>query len=282
MEDFKNGQTGIISGLDNETVNALKQTQKNFNDEFMNGASTSGFKERSAGENIGGIVKGVSAANNLIDSVITPKLVTYVTSYVTNVVSAYLASSMTEMLSFNPGEVTSMAAGLLKNYIIGPSQIMSELMKTREQMNDEQIEKTQQELFNKINDKIGETVGNVNKEINEKLETINPIIANIAYYSQMGPVWVSSKVDLATQKLVENCIKGITISKEALNKQKEEMMKNIAEGIAGRMAQKANDEVKRSLKDQIDEMNKKKQDAMNKVKAQIINAKLKIYALVGV
>lgn len=281
MEDFNNGQTGIIAGLDNETVNALKQSQKSFNDDFMNGASTSGFKERSVGENVAGIAKGISAANNLIESVITPKLTTYVVSYVTNVVMSYLSESIPEMLAFDTSKVLNQAAQLMKNYVIGPSQILSELMKTREQINDEQLANTQKELFNKINEKIGDTVGKVTNEINEKLAGINPAVANVAYYSQMGPAWVSSKLDLVIQKSVENCVKGITIAKNALNKQKDDMMNNIADGEAQKLAQKINDTTKKSLKDQLDETNKKKQDAINEVKTQITNVKLKLFALIG-
>lgn len=291
MEDYSNGQSGFISGLDNETVNAMNSAKKNFNDDFLNGASTSGFREyketgdktklASTGENLSGVVNGVAASAQLIDSVITPKLTTYITSYVSNVVMSYMADAMTEMLSFDPSAVVSMAGGLMQQYIIGPSQIMSELLKPRESINDEMLNDVQNKLMDKINEKIGDTVGKVTDEINKKLEGINPAIAEVSYYAQMGPEWMQSKIDLVTKKVVENCLSGIGTARDTVKKQKDDLIKNLAEKEAKRMAEKVNDQVAKTTKEKIDALNKQKQDAMNKVKTQIINVKLKLFALIG-
>ena len=266
MEDFGNyQQSGIISGLDNETISALKQVQKNFNDEFMNGSSTSGFRQykesgnksylASSGENLSGVLNGINNAQQLIDSVITPKLISYVTAYVSNVVMSYMSNAITDMLSFDAGAIPTKAA-----------EIMQE---------------TQMQMINKINDKIGEGVGKVTDEINKIMDDINPTIAEISYYSQMGPVWVQSKLDLATQKIVENALSGIGQARDKLNKIKEDAIENMAEQKGKDLANKANDKIKKGLKDKLDEVNKQKQDAMNKVKTQITNVKLKLFALIG-
>ena len=292
MEDFGNyQQSGMISGLDNETISALKQVKKNFNDEFMNGSSTSGFRQytytgnksylASSGENLSGILNGVNNAQQLIDKVITPKLISYVTSYVSNVVMSYMSNAITDMLSFDAGAIPTKAAEIMQEYIIGPGQIMQELLKTRESMNDELMQETQMQMINKINDKIGEGVGKVTDEINKIMDDINPTIAEISYYSQMGPVWVQSKLDLATQKIVENALSGIGQARDKLNKIKEDAIENMAEQKGKDLANKANDKIKRGLKDKLDEVNKQKQDAMNKVKTQITNVKLKLFALIG-
>lgn len=300
MEDYNNyQQSSFISGLDNDTVNALNSVTRNFNDEFMNGASTSGFRAyrdgkdeegnqtkdksqlASTGQNLAGIASGVNNTAQLINNIITPKLTQYVVSYVSNVVMSYMVDATTEMLKFDPGMVTSVAGGLMQQYIIGPSQIMSELLKPREKMNDELIKDTQKQLFDKINKTIGDTVGKVTKDINKKLDDINPAIAEIAYYSQMGPVWVNSKVELLVNKVTENCLSGIGQARDNLKKQKDEMIEKVADGIAKQMASKANDKVKKATKKQIDDLNKIKQDALNKVKTQIINVKLKLFALIG-
>lgn len=292
MEDFGNyQQSGMISGLDNETISALKQVKKNFNDEFMNGSSTSGFRQytytgnksylASSGENLSGVLNGINNAQQLIDKVITPKLISYVTAYVSNVVMSYMSNAITDMLSFDAGAIPTKAAEIMQEYIIGPGQIMQELLKTRESMNDELMQETQMQMINKINDKIGEGVGKVTDEINKIMDDINPTIAEISYYSQMGPVWVQSKLDLATQKIVENALSGIGQARDKLNKIKEDAIENMAEQKGKDLANKANDKIKRGLKDKLDEVNKQKQDAMNKVKTQIINVKLKLFALIG-
>jgi len=292
MEDFGNyQQSGMISGLDNETISALKQVQKNFNDEFMNGSSTSGFKKyekskdkndlASSGENLSGVLNGINNTQQIIDSIITPKLVSYVTAYVSNVVMSYMSNAITDMLSFDAGAIPTKAAEIMQEYIIGPGQIMQELLKTRESMNDELMQETQMQMINNVNAKIGEGVGKVTDEINKIMDDINPTIAEISYYSQMGPVWVQSKLDLATQKIVENALSGIGQARDKINKMKEDAIENMAEQKGKDQANKTNDKVKRGLKDKLDEVNKQKQDAMNKVKTQITNVKLKLFALIG-
>ena len=273
MEDFGNyQQSGIISGLDNETVSAMKATQKNFNDDFINGNSTSGFV---------GILNGVNAANNLIDSVITPKLVTYVTSYVTNIVMSYMTQSVTEMLSFDGSKIISYASKLMPNYLLSAGDILQNLLKTRESMNDELLNDTQQELFNKVNDEISKQVGNITDTVNKQLEKIGPTISNISYYSQMGPVWMSSKLDLATSKIIEQSMKTIGDGRDRVIKQRDKLIERVADAEAKKLAEKQNDKLQKQTKDQLDELEKKKQDAMNKVKTQLINVKLKLFAIIG-
>lgn len=273
MEDFGNyQQSGIISGLDNETVSAMKATQKNFNDDFINGNSTSGFV---------GILNGVNAANNLIDSVITPKLVTYVTSYVTNIVMSYMTQSVTEMLSFDGSKIISYASKLMPNYLLSAGDILQNLLKTRESMNDELLNDTQQQLFNKVNDEISKQVGNITDIVNKQLEKIGPTISNISYYSQMGPAWMSSKLDLATSKIIEQSMKTIGDGRDRVIKQRDELIERVADAEAKKLAEKQNDKLQKQTKDQLDELEKKKQDAMNKVKTQLINVKLKLFAIIG-
>lgn len=292
MEDFNNyQQSGIISGLDNETVSALKSAQKNFNDDFMNGASTSGFRKykdskdendlASTGENLQGILNGINSANQLIDSVITPKLTTYVTSYVTNIVMSYMTQATTEMLSFNLGVIASEAAKIMPAYLIGAGELMQELLKPRELMNDELVKDAEKEIVENINSMIGDTVGKMTDEVNKILDDINPTIAEIAYYSQMGPVWMQSKLDLAIGKIVEKSVSKIGTFRDTLIMKKEEAINNVAVGQAKGLADKANDKIKTQLKDNLDKLNKSKQDALNKVKTQLINVKLKLFALIG-
>ena len=292
MEDYGNGQQGgIISGLDAQTVSAMKSAQKNFNNDFMNGSSTSGFREykesgdksklASSGENLSGALNGVNNAAQLIDSVITPKLTTYVTSYVTNVVMTYMSEAMVDMLSFDAGAVVGKAGEFMQKYIIGPGEIMQELLKPREALNDELIKDAENQLMDQINDKIGDTVGKMTDKVNKIMESVNPTIAGISYYAQMGPIWMQSKLDLAIGKIVENALSGIGQARDTVNKQKEDLINNLAEKQAQKLADNVNQKVKEQSKDQIDKLNKTKQDALNKVKTQLINVKLKLFALIG-
>lgn len=292
MEDYGNGQqSGIISGLDNETVSAMKNAQKNFNDDFMNGASTSGFRDYkksgnkddlgSVGENLSGIVNGVNNASQLIDSIITPKLVSYCTAYITNVVTTYMADAVTDILSVDASAIVARAGGFLQDYIIGPAQIMQELLSPREALNDQLVADMQNELVEKINEKIGEKVSKITEKAQEQLDKINPTIAAISYYSQMGPVWVQSKLDLAIGKIVENSLSGIGQARDDAIKQRDELIDNLAKKKAEEMSTKINDTTTKGVKKQLDDLEKKKQDALNKVKVQITNVKLKLFALIG-
>ena len=87
MEDYQNyQQSGIISGLDANTVSAMKAAETNWNDAFKNGATTDTFRQQSEQENMSGIANGLNNSAQLIESVITPNLVSYTVSYITTLV----------------------------------------------------------------------------------------------------------------------------------------------------------------------------------------------------
>ena len=292
MEDYtKNQNNNIIGGLDAETVNALKSVQKNFNDDFMNGSSTSGFREykesgdktklASVEDNLSGIATGINSASNLIDSVITPKLISYATTYITGIVMTYMTEATTSMLSFDASAIAKKAANIIPQHLLTVGEITKELLTTRESMNDELLKETENKLIEDINNKIGDSVGKVNKDIKGELEKINGTIAEISYYAQMGPVWVQSKLDLAMSKIIENCLSKIGKVRDTVNKQKEDTINNLAETKGKQMASSTNEKLKSSTKESMDEVNKKKQEALTKVKTQVINAKMKIFALIG-
>lgn len=282
MEDFNNyQQSGIISGLDNETVSAMKAAQTNWNDAFKDGATTDTFKEQSTGENMSGIANGIGNSAQLIESVITPNLVTYAVSYVTNVLTSYMTETITSMVAFDGSAIISYAGQMMPQYLLTAGDILNNLLQPRELLNDMQLQDMQNQLIDQINNVIGDKIKVVTDKINEGLEKIGPAIADISYYSQLGPAWVQSKIDLAIGQAVKTPIKGMTEARDAVNKQKEELIKNIGDKMGKKLADKANEKIKKTSKATLDEVEKKKQEAMAKAKTLIINVKLKLFALIG-
>jgi len=272
MEDFGNGQSNnIFPGLDNETISAMQSVQQNWNDDFQNGNST----------DLGGVAVGISNSLQLIDSIITPKLISYTTSYITYILTSYLQESTVEMLSFDASEIISYSAYVTPKFLLTTGAIMNELLKPKEDISEEQIKKADDENNKAINDAISKGVEQVSTKVSEQLEKINPTIKEIAKYSQMGPVWIKSKMDVAIKKIIEPGIKAITVGKNAVNKQKEDMIKSLGQKMGERLAEDTNEGVKKTLKEKIDKQNKEKQKSIAKAKTNVINAKLKIMALVG-
>lgn len=282
MEDFNNyQQSGIISGLDNETVSAMKAAQTNWNDAFKEGATTDTFKEQSVGENMSGIANGIANSAQLINSVITPNLVSYTVSYVTNVLTSYMTETITSMVSFDGSAIISYAGQMMPNYLLSAGDILNNLLQPRELLNDLQIQDLQNKLFEQINNVIGDKIKVVTDKINTGLEKVAPAIADISYYSQLGPAWVQSKIDLAIAQAVETPIKGMTEAREAVNKQKEELIKNIGNKMGKQLADKTNKKIKETTKDKLDKVEKTKAEAMAKAKTLLINVKLKLFAIIG-
>ena len=281
MEDYGFQQKGILEGLDADTVSAMKAAQKNWNEEFKNGATTDTFKERSVSENMSGIATGISNSAQLINDLITPNLANYVMSYVSNELTSYMTEVITDMVSFDGSRIMSYATALMPNYLLQAGTIMNELLKPRELLNDLLVDDMQKELIDKFNKIIGDKIKVVTDKVNEGLEKVAPAIADIAYYSQMGPVWVQDKIDIAVNQAVESPKKGMTIARNAVNKEKDKFVENIGNKLAKKLADKVNAKTKEELKDKLDEVEKKKQEAIAKAKTLVINVKLKLFALIG-
>ena len=281
MEDYGYGQTGIIAGLDANTVSAMKAAQTNWNDEFKNGATIDTFKEKSVGENMSGIATGIGNSMQLINSVITPNLTTYVVSYVTNTLTGYLTTCITEMLSFDASAIMSYASQMMPSFLIDAGQILQELLQPREMLNDMLLQDLQNELLGKFNELLGDKIKVVTDKINAELEKVAPTIAEISYYSQMGPAWVQSKIDLAVDQATLAPIKAMTQAKDAVNIEKEKLIQNIGAKMGAKLAKKANDAIKDTTKEGLDQIEIVKQESMAKVKTVIINVKLKLFALIG-
>lgn len=281
MEDYGYSQNGMLSGLDAQTVSAMKAAETNWNDEFKNGATTDTFKQKDVGENMAGITSGISNSMQLINNVITPNLVSYATSYITNVLTTYMTETITEMISFDGSAILSYATAMMPNYLLQAGVIMNELLKPREMLNDLLVEDLQKDLIEKVNNIIGDKVKKVTDKVNKELEKVSDTIAEISYYSQMGPAWVQSKIDLAMASAVEYPIKAMTEAKETVNHEKEKLIQTIGNKMGKKLAAKVNGQVKETTKETLDKVEKTKQEAMTKAKTMIINAKLKIFALIG-
>ena len=291
MEDYGNGQqNGIMAGLDYDTVNAMKAAEKNWNNDFMSAGGENNGKwqkyedqneDNSTGENLQLIAQGITNSAQLINNIITPNLTTYVSSYVSEVVMTYMSEAMVSMLSFDGSMIISKAMSIMPDYLLTAGAIMNELLKSNESMTDELINNTLNDLTSTINKVIGDKVKVVTDEINEKLAGINDEIGSIAFYATQGPAFVQQKIDLAIKKTVETCFKGIATARDAVNTEKEKIIDSIATKKAEELANKTNDQIRQQTKDKLDQINQKKKDAMNKAKTVIINAKLKLMALIG-
>ena len=272
MEDTSN----IFPGLDTDTLNTLKASEKNWNTSFKNSGKTA------LGNATGALGNAAGALGKNIDFVAkAPQFTTYVVNYVTTSVMSYLSESITDMLSINPGDIMSYASSMMPNFIIQPGQIMQELLKSKESIMDEMSDNMLQDTMGKLTNKLNTQVAKVTGSINEKLEKVNDKINSIAEHAEMGPAWVKEKTDVETKKILDTCFNEIGKVRNNVKKNIQDVINNIGEQIGKKMADKINNGVQEGLKEKIDKMNIEKQKATTKAKTAITNAKLKLMALMG-
>ena len=265
MEDTSN----IFPGLDTDTLNSLKASEKNWNTSFKNSGQSA------LGGAANALVKNVDFASK------APQFVTYVVNYVTTSVMTYLTTSISDMLSVNPGDIMSYASAMMPNYIIQPAEIMKELLKSKESITDEMSENMLQDTIGSLNKKINTQVSNITGSINEKLSGVNDDIASIAEHAEMGPGWIKEKTDVETKKILDSCFREIGKARDNTKKNVQNIINNVGEQMGKKMADKINGGVQEGLKEKMDKTNIEKQKALTKAKTSITNAKLKLMALIG-
>ena len=268
MEDnyIRQGKGGVDSnlfpGLDADTMSALIASEKNWNSDFK-----------------GGGIQGVAAAVDFTSKL--PIFTTYVTSYVTNIVTSYLAQSTADMLSIDASQIAANAGKMVPKFIKDPGEIMGELLQDAEDIMAQINKANNLNIVNNLNSMVGDQVSKLTDKIGEQMDKVQGTIEDIGKYAYMGPVWIKSKVDLATKKIIESSCKEIGKVRDNVKKNTQEQIDKLAEGMAEKIADDTNTKVQETTKAQLDEANKAKAQALNKAKTAITNAKLQLMALMG-
>ena len=265
MEDTSN----IFPGLDTDTLNTLKASEKNWNTSFKNSGKTA------LGNATGALAKNVDFASK------APQFATYVANYVMTSVTSYLTESITDMLSINPGNIMSYATQMMPNFIIQPGQIMQELLKAKESIDEDMGQKMLQDGIGRLNKEMNTQVSKITGSINEKLGKVNDKIMSIAEHAEMGPAWIKEKTDVETKKILDTCFNEIGKVRDTTKRNIQDTINNYGVGLGQQLADKINKKVKEQSKEQLDKVNIQKQKALNKAKTAITNAKLKLMALMG-
>ena len=265
MEDTSN----IFPGLDTDTLNTLKASEKNWNTSFKNSGKTALGNATSA------LVKNVDFASK------APQFATYVANYVMTSVTSYLTESITDMLSINPGNIMSYATQMMPNFIIQPGQIMQELLKAKESIDEDMGQKMLQDGIGRLNKEMNTQVSKITGSITEKLGKVNDKIMSITKHAEMGPAWVKEKTDVETKKILDTCFNEIGKVRDTTKRNIQDTINNYGVGLGQQLADKINKKVKEQSKEQLDKINIQKQKALNKAKTAITNAKLKLMALLG-
>lgn len=265
MEDTSN----IFPGLDIDTLNTLKASEKNWNTSFKNSGKTA------LGNATDALAKNVDFASK------APQFATYVANYVMTSVTSYLTESITDMLSINPGNIMSYATQMMPNFIIQPGQIMQELLKAKESIDEDMGQKMLQDGIGRLNKEMNTQVSKITGSITEKLGKVNDKIMSIAEHAEMGPAWVKEKTDVETKKILDTCFNEIGKVRDTTKRNIQDTINNYGVGLGQQLADKINKKVKEQSKEQLDKINIQKQKALNKAKTAITNAKLKLMALMG-
>lgn len=232
-------------------------------------------------DNLKGAAVGINSSLNMINEIITPKLVTYVTTYMTNVVATYTQRAVVQMLSFDAQEIVSMATKLMPNYIKTPAAIMKELLSTTEDISKIEIELKQNEMMSKFNNILGKKAAMISDAALKGLEKCNNEIAAVSYYTQMGPAWVNDKIEKVINESLKFTLGYIGKARDFVDKEKNKLVYNLSNEMSKQLALKANKALETTTKEKLDQIENKKQMALNKAKTMITKAKLMLFALIG-
>ena len=268
MEDnyVRKGKGGadsnLFPGLDADTMSALIASEKNWNTDFKG--------------------NGLQKAAVVVDFTSKlPVFATYVATYVTNIVTSYLAQATVDMLSIDASQIAANAGKLMPNFIKSPGEIMGELLQDAEDIMEQINKNNNLNIVNNLNNMVGDQVSNLTNKIGEQMSKVQSTIEDIGKYAYMGPAWVKSKTDLATKKIIESSCKEIGKVRDNVKQNTQEQIDKLSEGMAEKMADDTNTKVQEATKAQLDEANKAKAQATNKAKTAITNAKLKLMAMIG-
>ncbi len=233
-------------------------------------------------ENLSGMTTSLTNSLNMIDQIITPKLVTYIGNYMATTVMTYTQKAMVDMMSFDPSEIVSLATQLMPNYITTPGQMMQMLLNNNDSISDNEIKKAEEEMMNKFNDKLAAGTAGIAKFANKQLEKCNNEIGMLSYYMQLGPAWVDQKIDKIVSSSLDTTLKYIGTTRDSVIKERNKFIKNVADNMARKLARQTNKKLETMTKQKIDELNTKKTEALAKADTMIQKAKLIIFGLLGV
>jgi len=267
MEDkyVRNGQgenSNLFPGLDADTTSALMASEKDWNSDFK-----------------GNGVQKIGVAIDFTSKL--PIFTSYVTSYITNIVTTYLSQATADMLSIDASQIITNAGKMMPTFVKDSGEIMGELLKNVEDIIEEIDKNNKLDVVSNLNNKVNEQISQLTNKISENMGSIQNIIEDVGKYAYMGPAWIKNKIDLSTKRIIESSFKEIGKTRDNTKKNIQDQIDKISENMAQKMAAEENEKIKKMTKEKFDEANKKKAEAMTKAKTAITNAKLKIMALIG-
>ena len=254
--------------------------------QYQNGLGGMSFEEQAevttVSQNLQGISRGLTNSLNVIDQIITPKLTTYITDYMSGVLMSYTQEAVVEMLSFDMQQIVEMGMKLVPDYIKSPSEMLKELLSDNEAISDNEIKNAEEELRNKFNEKLSYGAAGISKYATEQLQKVNKELSMISYYSQMGPAWVNDKVEKAVSASLNFSMKYIGSARDSVIKERNKFVESASRNLAQRVAIQEGKKLEVLTKKKIDDANQKKAEALSMAKTQIQQAKMVIFGLLGV
>lgn len=260
--------SNLFPGLDATTMSALVASEKNWNSDFLNGSS-----------NISGMAQNVTAAVDFAAN--APAFATYIVSYITGIVGNHLAEATVDMLSIDASQIIGNATEKVAKYIKTPQEILGSLLKNDEDIFNDLKSQANLAIVNNLNKTINENVGKLTKSINKQLSYIQPVINSISKYAYMGPHWVKSNVDVATNKIITFACQEIDRVKNNVKKIAQQQIDKLSDNIASQTADELNIKLQQTYKDQMDKLKKEKTKALLKAKTAATNALFDLIGIMG-
>lgn len=215
-----------------------------------------------------------------------PLIAMQLTTQIVNNVSAYaaekLAKAMLEVLMPPTiDEVFGKAGKEVSKFLKSAGEIMKELSSDSETQNSNDAKKKQEEAINEKAKKQKEKANAMKKRVQDVVNWVQDQCVNLQNFITQGKEWAEKNAEDIEDKAKERIDKIIDAQVSKILEDKKVFIDGMAEGIARRTADIANENLKKLTKERVDKINAVKKKVEIIAKSKVGKALLNLMASLG-
>lgn len=228
-----------------------------------------------------GVIEGGAEA-----LIAAPAIAAQITAQIVSNVSTYaaekLGKTMAEVLMPpTPTEILGKAGQEASKFMKSAGDIIKELSSDAEKQNSEDAKKKQEEAINEKAKMQKEKANAMKKQVQDVVDKVREQCANLQKYITQGEGWVEKNANEIEEKAKKQIDEVIDVQATKILEDKKKFIEGMADGIAKRTADTANQTLKKITKEKLDKINAAKQKVTNVAKAKVGKALLNLMATLG-
>lgn len=234
------------------------------------------------------IYNNLSLASNIVSSYvsnigeISKNLVSMSVKKITNEVTSYLSSKVTDLLKMDfTGDMQYYVTYYTKQYTMSLGDLLTLVISSEDKRFEKERLKAQKEEISNAKKNFTEKISAMKDKVEDTLSTVSGGVEWITTYISNGPQWLVTKLNSYISLVIENTESFIGEQFDSIEKQKQEFVEKIGEKVGKMAAEKINGLVEKTVKDNQTKLELLKQTALNLVYALIAKVIMKIRELTG-